>query len=130
LPSLENDPHRFEKNNMMRSFLPALALCAVLQPALADSPAGIGSGAAPAAGLMQAALKPSTLAPSASRVDAGAGAAVVVAGLKSEPSLQAATGTPPSGEGDGNHPTGTALLLAGLVVMTGIALRHWGMARP
>jgi hypothetical protein len=108
------------KNKPMRRFLPAIALCAVLQPALADSTAPVRpTGPAPAPVVMHAALTP------AAAIEAGGAATnpttpVVVASLKSD----AGDSKPP--QQDERRPTTVALLLAALVVMTGIALRRWG----
>jgi hypothetical protein len=105
----------------MRSFLPAIALCAVLQPALAGNSAP--ASPAPAPVMLHAAITPATTAPIA--VAATAGAPVVVAGFKGEASLGPAAGqkTPQPDEG---RPTTVAVLLTALAVMTGIALRRWG----
>jgi hypothetical protein len=105
----------------MRSFISAIALCAVLQPALADNGTAPVRSAAPSTApvVMQAALTPATA------VDAVPGAAatattVAVAGIKAD------AGEPkPPQEGE-HRPTTVALLLTAFLVMTGIALRRWG----
>ena len=106
----------------MRALLPAIAFCAVLQATAATQPAGQAVPAAatqPAAGLLHAKL----VTPATDRVvvaqrtnDAGPG----------RDSLQPAiSGTQPA-SGQEHRPTTAAMLLAALILMTGIALRRWG----
>jgi hypothetical protein len=106
----------------MRSFLPAMALCAVLQPALAGNSAPARPASpAPAPVMLHAAITPATAVP----VAATAGTPVVVAGFKGEASLGPAAG-PKAPQPDEGRPTTVAVLLTALAVMTGIALRRWG----
>ena len=103
----------------MRAFIPAMALCAVLQATAAVQPAHEMSTAAankPAQGMLQAKLVTSTdtLVVAQHAPDAGPATTSLPAG--------AATSAP----GEEHRPTTAAMLLAALVLMTGIALRRWG----
>jgi len=103
----------------MRAIIPAMALCAVLQATAAAQPAHEAAHAAankPVQGMLHAKLVTST-------------DTVVVAqqgpdAVPVKSSLQAGSGAEPAGEE--HRPTTAAMLLAALVLMTGIALRRWG----
>lgn len=104
----------------MRALIPAIALCAALQASAAMPAAAPGTAAAankPAPGMLQAQLVTSSPGPVivAQRVNDAA---------PSKGGLQAAGSTPATGEE--HRPTSGAMLLAALVLMTGIALRRWG----
>jgi len=106
----------------MRALLPAIALCAVLQATAAAQPAQQAAPAAaakPVPGVLHAQLVTSSTDPVmvAQRVsDAAPGKA----------SLQP-TGAPTQPtSGEEHRPTTAAMLLAALILMTGIALRRWG----
>jgi hypothetical protein len=106
----------------MRPLLPAIAFCAVLQAAAAPQVAGQAVPAAasrPAAGILHAQL----VTPSTERVVV---AQRVNDAAPGKDSLQPATsGTQPA-PGQEHRPTTAAMLLAALILMTGIALRRWG----
>jgi hypothetical protein len=105
----------------MRAFIPAIALCAVLQAGAAAQPPHQATPAAtgkPAAGMVQAKLATPgdtvVVAQHGGEVDTGK------AGL-------AATSSHQPGSGGEHRPTTAAMLLAALILMTGIALRRWGV---
>jgi len=105
----------------MRAIIPAMALCAVLQATAAGQPAHeVATAAAnqPAQGMLHAKLVTSTdtLVVAQQGPDAG----------PAKPSLPTAAGAQPA-SGEEHRPTTAAMLLAALVLMTGIALRRWGM---
>jgi hypothetical protein len=118
----ENDLHRrIARTTTMRALLPAIAFCAVLQATAAVQPAGQAMPAAankPAAGLLHAKLVPPSPEPVvvAQRVNDGPGKDGI---------HPATSGTQPA-SGQEHRPTTAAMLLAALVLMTGIALRRWG----
>lgn len=88
-------------------------------PAVPQSPTATATAtaAAVAAGVMQASL----LLPEkeAKGTQSAKPAAVVKASLKADEAKD-------TDDGDGHRPTTGAMLLAALVLMTGIALRRWG----
>ena len=104
----------------MRALIPAIALCAALQASAAMPAADPGAPAAatkPAVGMLHAQLVTSSTGP------------VMVAqhvpdAAPSKGGLQAAGTAPATGEE--HRPTSGAMLLAALILMTGIALRRWG----
>ena len=103
----------------MRALLPAIAFCAVLQATAATQPAGQAVPAAatqPAAGLLHAKL----VTPATDRVVVAQH--VNDAGNSLQPG---SSGTQPA-SGQEHRPTTAAMLLAALILMTGIALRRWG----
>jgi hypothetical protein len=109
------------KNKTMRSFLPAIALCALLQPALAgNSTASVRPAVTPATPLViQASLTP-TAAVQAGAAPADGATPMVVASIKGE------AGDPKPTPEDEHRPTTVAVLLTAFFVMTGIALRRLG----
>jgi hypothetical protein len=119
----ENDLHRrIAGTTTMRAFLPAIALCAVLQAGAAAQPARQAAPAAaagkPAEGVLQAKL-------------AATGDAVAVAQRGTEAGTGKAgvstTASHRQDAGEEHRPTTAAMLLAALILMTGIALRRWGV---
>lgn len=106
----------------MRAFIPAIALCAVLHATAAVQPGEQVVPAAankPAAGQLHAQLV------------ATSGDTVIVAQhlndvgpAKGGRSPATSTTQPATGEED--RPATAAMLLAALILMTGIALRRWG----
>jgi hypothetical protein len=96
----------------MRAIIPAMALCAVLQAAAAVQPARQVVPAAagkPVQGVLHAQLATST-GLVGQRSDAGS----VRSSLQATPAEE-------------HRPTTAAMLLAAVVLMTGIALRRWGV---
>jgi hypothetical protein len=105
----------------MRAFIPAIALCAVLQ---AGAAAQAPHQAAPAAAATPAGMVQAKLATPADAVvvaQHGGEAGTGKAGLATTSSQQQA------GSGEEHRPTTAAMLLAALILMTGIALRRWGV---
>jgi hypothetical protein len=104
----------------MRAIIPAMALCAVLQATAAVQPAHQVTAAAankPGQGMLQAKLVTSTDSLVAQRApDAGPAVASLPAGPGNEPAT-----------GEEHRPTTALMLLAAVVLMTGIALRRWGL---
>jgi hypothetical protein len=105
----------------MRAIIPAIALCAVLQASAAMQPAQqVGPAAAnkPAHGMLHAQL----VTPSTDAVIVAQRASDTAAktGLHSTAVVQPASG-------EEHRPTTAAMLLAAVILMTGIALRRWGV---
>jgi hypothetical protein len=116
------------RNTTMRSFLPAVALCAVLVPAFADGTVpDLSAGPPPADRGVQTALAqpPAAGTQPAPRSPVG-GAAVVVASFKGEAPIASSASAAPPPEQQEHQPTTTAMMLTALVLMTGIALRRRG----
>ncbi len=105
----------------MHRLLPALLLLAATCTAQAAAPAAAATHAAAARATPPA--DPALIQ-----------TALVVPGPahRAAPGAAAATTAPadPQPAGDGHPPTTAAMLVAGLALMTGIAVRRWGLGRP
>lgn len=106
---------------MMRAFIPAIALCAVLQATAAAQPAhqAVPAANGPGAGTLHAQLVTASAEP------------VVVAQRVSDtasrqPGVQPVGASAQPTPGEEHRPTTAAMLLAAVILMTGIAARRWG----
>ena len=108
----------------MRSSVISIVLCVVVKAAAAQCVAQAPAAVAPATITPVAAAAPITIAPAAKAPHTGELIQTAAAGTREgAPAFQATARARPEGE---PHPrrTGSAMLLAGLALMSGIALRR------